>query len=62
MFSANYVPYNKWNKVLAISPVVFRVSYFVCTSTFSCQSGFVNSLKFSSSGQFLVAGVGQEHR
>uniref|UniRef100_A0A8D3B3Z6 U3 small nucleolar RNA-interacting protein 2 n=1 Tax=Scophthalmus maximus TaxID=52904 RepID=A0A8D3B3Z6_SCOMX len=24
-------------------------------------SGFVNSLKFSSSGQFLVAGVGQEH-
>uniref|UniRef100_A0A8C5ES16 U3 small nucleolar RNA-interacting protein 2 n=1 Tax=Gouania willdenowi TaxID=441366 RepID=A0A8C5ES16_GOUWI len=25
-------------------------------------SGFVNSLKFSASGQFLVAGVGQEHR
>lgn len=25
-------------------------------------SGFVNSLKFSSSGQFIVAGVGQEHR
>nr|XP_020453612.1 U3 small nucleolar RNA-interacting protein 2 [Monopterus albus] len=25
-------------------------------------SGFVNSLKFSSSGQFLVAGLGQEHR
>ncbi|XP_014331420.1 U3 small nucleolar RNA-interacting protein 2 isoform X2 [Xiphophorus maculatus] len=25
-------------------------------------SGFINSLKFSSSGQFLVAGVGQEHR
>ncbi|XP_017263609.1 U3 small nucleolar RNA-interacting protein 2 isoform X1 [Kryptolebias marmoratus] len=25
-------------------------------------SGFVNSLKFSSSGQFLVVGVGQEHR
>ncbi|XP_071383110.1 U3 small nucleolar RNA-interacting protein 2 isoform X1 [Centroberyx affinis] len=25
-------------------------------------TGFVNSLKFSSSGQFLVAGVGQEHR
>uniref|UniRef100_A0A3B4WDV4 U3 small nucleolar RNA-interacting protein 2 n=1 Tax=Seriola lalandi dorsalis TaxID=1841481 RepID=A0A3B4WDV4_SERLL len=24
--------------------------------------GFVNSLKFSSAGQFLVAGVGQEHR
>ncbi|XP_074533771.1 U3 small nucleolar RNA-interacting protein 2 isoform X2 [Halichoeres trimaculatus] len=24
--------------------------------------GFINSLKFSSSGQFLVAGVGQEHR
>uniref|UniRef100_H2T4F1 U3 small nucleolar RNA-interacting protein 2 n=1 Tax=Takifugu rubripes TaxID=31033 RepID=H2T4F1_TAKRU len=24
--------------------------------------GFVNSLKFSSSGRFLVAGVGQEHR
>ncbi|KAK7916559.1 hypothetical protein WMY93_012320 [Mugilogobius chulae] len=24
--------------------------------------GFVNSLKFSTSGQFLVAGVGQEHR
>uniref|UniRef100_A0A7N6AYD7 U3 small nucleolar RNA-interacting protein 2 n=1 Tax=Anabas testudineus TaxID=64144 RepID=A0A7N6AYD7_ANATE len=34
------------NYLLAISPV----------------SGFVNSLKFSSSGQFLVAGVGQEHR
>ncbi len=26
------------------------------------QPGFINSLKFSSSGQFLVAGVGQEHR
>lgn len=25
-------------------------------------TGFVNSLKFSSSGDFLVAGVGQEHR
>ncbi|XP_062324596.1 U3 small nucleolar RNA-interacting protein 2 isoform X1 [Osmerus eperlanus] len=25
-------------------------------------TGFVNSLKFSSTGQFLVAGVGQEHR
>ncbi|KAM9535750.1 U3 small nucleolar RNA-interacting protein 2-like isoform 2-T2 [Salvelinus alpinus] len=25
-------------------------------------NGFVNSLKFSSSGKFLVAGVGQEHR
>uniref|UniRef100_A0A667X004 U3 small nucleolar RNA-interacting protein 2 n=1 Tax=Myripristis murdjan TaxID=586833 RepID=A0A667X004_9TELE len=25
-------------------------------------TGFINSLKFSSSGQFLVAGVGQEHR
>uniref|UniRef100_A0A8C7XTW9 Ribosomal RNA processing 9, U3 small nucleolar RNA binding protein n=1 Tax=Oryzias sinensis TaxID=183150 RepID=A0A8C7XTW9_9TELE len=25
-------------------------------------SGFVNDLKFSSSGHFLVAGVGQEHR
>ncbi|XP_070700681.1 U3 small nucleolar RNA-interacting protein 2 isoform X1 [Pempheris klunzingeri] len=25
-------------------------------------SGFINSLKFSSSGQFLVVGVGQEHR
>ncbi|KAM3620902.1 uncharacterized protein V6R79_003517 [Siganus canaliculatus] len=25
-------------------------------------SGFINSLKFSNSGQFLVAGVGQEHR
>uniref|UniRef100_A0A665TQ70 U3 small nucleolar RNA-interacting protein 2 n=1 Tax=Echeneis naucrates TaxID=173247 RepID=A0A665TQ70_ECHNA len=25
-------------------------------------SGFVNSLKFSNSGQFLAAGVGQEHR
>ncbi|TNN84402.1 U3 small nucleolar RNA-interacting protein 2 [Liparis tanakae] len=25
-------------------------------------TGFVNSLKFSSAGQFLVAGVGQEHR
>ncbi|XP_016123755.1 U3 small nucleolar RNA-interacting protein 2-like [Sinocyclocheilus grahami] len=26
------------------------------------MSGFVNSLKFSNSGKFLVAGVGQEHR
>ncbi|KAG9353255.1 hypothetical protein JZ751_017831 [Albula glossodonta] len=26
------------------------------------MAGFVNSLKFSSSGNFLVAGVGQEHR
>lgn len=26
------------------------------------QVGFVNSLKFSSAGDFLVAGVGQEHR
>ncbi|XP_037535279.1 U3 small nucleolar RNA-interacting protein 2 isoform X2 [Nematolebias whitei] len=25
-------------------------------------NGFINSLKFSSSGQFLVVGVGQEHR
>lgn len=24
--------------------------------------GFINSLKFSSAGDFLVAGVGQEHR
>lgn len=28
----------------------------------SSQVGFINSLKFSSSGHFLVAGVGQEHR
>lgn len=28
----------------------------------SSQVGFINSLKFSSSGDFLVAGVGQEHR
>ncbi|CAB1315303.1 unnamed protein product [Coregonus sp. 'balchen'] len=28
----------------------------------SDTTGFVNSLKFSSSGKFLVAGVGQEHR
>lgn len=27
-----------------------------------CQVGFINSLKFSSAGDFLVAGVGQEHR
>lgn len=26
------------------------------------QVGFVNSLKFANSGNFLVAGVGQEHR
>lgn len=26
------------------------------------QVGFINSLKFSSAGDFLVAGVGQEHR
>lgn len=26
------------------------------------QVGFINSLKFSSGGDFLVAGVGQEHR
>jgi len=26
------------------------------------QVGFVNSLKFSSNGQLLVAGVGQEHK
>lgn len=26
------------------------------------QVGFINSLKFSSTGDFLVAGVGQEHR
>ena len=26
------------------------------------QTGFVNDLKFSSSGEFLVAAVGQEHR
>lgn len=37
----------------------------VLTSPFgrpSPQVGFINSLKFSSSGNFLVAGVGQEHR
>lgn len=28
----------------------------------SSQVGFINSLKFSSAGDFLVAGVGQEHR
>lgn len=28
----------------------------------SAQVGFINSLKFSSAGDFLVAGVGQEHR
>jgi hypothetical protein len=28
----------------------------------SPQMGFINSLKFSSAGDFLVAGVGQEHR
>lgn len=26
------------------------------------QVGFVNSLKFSAAGDFLVAGIGQEHR
>lgn len=26
------------------------------------QVGFVNSLKFSAAGDFLVAGLGQEHR
>ena len=26
------------------------------------QKGFVNSLKFSSNGEFLVAGIGQEHK
>ena len=26
------------------------------------QNGFINSLSFSHSGDFLVAGVGQEHR
>jgi ribosomal RNA-processing protein 9 len=26
------------------------------------QNGFVNSLCFSKSGRYLVAGVGQEHR
>lgn len=30
--------------------------------SFSSQVGFINSLKFSSAGDFLVAGVGQEHR
>lgn len=35
---------------------------FVFLVCFLQQPGFVNSLKFSSSGQFLVAGVGQEHR
>uniref|UniRef100_A0A8C4ID19 U3 small nucleolar RNA-interacting protein 2 n=1 Tax=Dicentrarchus labrax TaxID=13489 RepID=A0A8C4ID19_DICLA len=35
---------------------------FCLTLFFFCQCGFVNSLKFSSSGQFMVAGVGQEHR
>lgn len=37
--------------------------FIYCVSwSFLSQSGFVNSLKFSTSGQFLVAGVGQEHR
>ena len=31
-------------------------------TVFNFQVGFVNSLKFSSSGQLLVAGVGQEHK
>lgn len=34
----------------------------VCVVSLSAQVGFINSLKFSSSGDFLVAGVGQEHR
>lgn len=33
-----------------------------CVVSLSAQVGFINSLKFSSSGDFLVAGVGQEHR
>jgi ribosomal RNA-processing protein 9 len=26
------------------------------------QDGFVNSLSFSKSGRYLIAGIGQEHR
>lgn len=35
-----------------------------CPFTLPCplQVGFVNSLKFSAAGDFLVAGIGQEHR
>ncbi|OXB52974.1 hypothetical protein ASZ78_000341 [Callipepla squamata] len=36
-----------------------------CAGADTCyflQNGFVNSLKFSSAGDFLVAGIGQEHR
>ena len=29
---------------------------------FAVQTGFVNSLQFSPQGDFLLAGVGQEHR
>lgn len=36
----------------------------LCPFTLPCplQVGFVNSLKFSAAGDFLVAGIGQEHR
>ena len=45
---------------LLLGAVVTNVlmSYHVPLS----QVGFINSLKFSSAGDFLVAGVGQEHR
>ncbi|KAL0978128.1 hypothetical protein UPYG_G00166510 [Umbra pygmaea] len=47
-----------------------KVQLWKCGQGFRCLeplfsipvNGFVNSLKFSSSGKFLVAGVGQEHR
>lgn len=53
MFSAEYILHIKWNKLQYL---------IIYTLAFPSQTGFVNSLKFSSSGQFLVAGVGQEHR
>ncbi|OWK02694.1 hypothetical protein Celaphus_00010488 [Cervus elaphus hippelaphus] len=34
----------------------------VATGSHNNSVGFINSLKFSSAGDFLVAGVGQEHR
>ena len=32
------------------------------TDNFLFQTGFVNALTFSSAGDYLVAGIGQEHR
>lgn len=42
--------------------VAGSVLIFYCIVPPSSQVGFINSLKFSSTGDFLVAGVGQEHR